>query len=148
MKQGFWNYTEPVTYRVVLVELFPVKEPPMHWQNAFAGQKRQAVEISYKGKTPFYIDNGDGSGLLKMEERGGPGSMSRHVSEHNFTIVNYFIPEAGWQRWDPEKCKADEETVATWQKTHFPAEFERVEALRKSWADSPMNPRGKNFKFK
>jgi hypothetical protein len=78
VQNGYWNYTEPIEYRVIVVKLLPVARPPLHWQNAFVGQQRQVVEVFHNGHT-FLIDNMDGSGLKKIEARGGPDSMSRYI---------------------------------------------------------------------
>lgn len=149
MKKGFWNYTEPIFYSVVIVRLFPVKDPPNHWQNAFAHQERQAVRISTPDeKEIFFIDNGDGSGLKKIEARGGPGSMSRHIQAGCFEIVEAFPPESSWQQYDPAKRRETDQVVEDWQKEHHPEQYAKMQRMKEAWAKSDMNPRGENFKFK
>jgi hypothetical protein len=140
MKNGFWNYTEPVTYRVVLVKLMPVKEPVLHWQNAFAGQTRQAVEINYKGQLPFYIDNGDGQGLLKAESRGGPEYGSRHIQGGAFEIVGQ-VDEAQWQHLEGGLYRETQAAIDTWQKETHPAEWQKVQELKAAWEKSKFNPK-------
>ena len=140
MKNGFWNYTEPVTYRIVLVKLLPVKQPVLHWQNAFAGQTRQAVEINYEGQLPFYIDNGDGQGLFKVESRGGPEHGSRHIQGGAFEIVAQ-VDEAQWNRITAGAYLESEKTIQDWQKTNYPAEYQRVQELKESWEKSKFNPK-------
>jgi hypothetical protein len=134
MKKAFWNYTEPVTYRVIVVRLLEVKEPPMHWQNAFVGEHRQVVEITHNGRS-FLIDNADGSGLLKLEEGGGPGSMSRHVGEFEFIGL---VPDDQAQQWSPQKCAIIDKQVDSWQETNHPEMFKKMQALKAAWAGSPM----------
>lgn len=141
-KNGFWNYTEPVTYRVVLVKLAAVEKPPLSWQNAFAGQTRQAVEITYKGQPHFYIDNGDGQGLLKAENRGGPEYGSRHLHDGAFEIVAE-VDEAQWQKYDNVKYWETEFSVQAWQKTNHPEEFQKLQDLKEAWAQSKHNPKNK-----
>lgn len=139
MKKGFWNYTEPVTYRVVLVKLLAVDQPRMHWQNALAGEERQAVEITQHaeqgdcGNYVFLIDNGDGSGLLKLEAGGGPGSMHRSVQ--NFELIGE-VTETEWQQWDPQLCKLTDLRVEAWQAENYPEDFAKLKALQASWANS------------
>lgn len=144
MKNGFWNYTEPVTYRVVLVKLFTVEKPPLSWQNAFAGQTRQAVEICYKDQTPFYIDNGDGLGMFKMEGRGGPQYSSRHIQAGAFEIVAQ-VEVSQWQAMDRKKYLHTELTIETWQKDNHPAEWQKMQDFKQAWAESEYNP--KNVKI-
>jgi len=47
MKKGKWNYIEDILYTVVLVRLHEVEGTPLHWQNVFAGQERQVVEVMH-----------------------------------------------------------------------------------------------------
>lgn len=139
MKNGKWNYSENIIYRVVLVKLHRVTEPPAHWQNAFEGQERQAVEITKADESySFWIDNADGSGLSKVEAGGGPGSMSRHFIPAAFEIIKE-IPEAEWQTWAPHICKATDAAVEEWQKTNVPEAWEKIQALKQAWAKSQMN---------
>ncbi len=140
MKTGFWNYTEPVEYRVVLVKLMPVKEPKLHWQNAFAGVTRQAVEINYKGQLPFYIDNGDGQGLLKAESRGGPECGSRHIQGGAFEIVAV-VDESQWQHLEGSLYRETEEAIEKWQRETHPAEWEKVQQIKAAWQKSKFNPK-------
>lgn len=130
MKTGKWNYTEDIEFDVILVRLHQVKEPPMHWQNAFAGQERQVVRIKYNSNGVakfFYIDNQDGSGIQKIIAGGGPGSYSAHVER--FDIIRE-LPESEWQVWDPHLHRIYRNACDDWQKEHYPEEFERMEGLR------------------
>lgn len=130
MKKGKWNYTEDIYYKVILVRLHKVEEPPMHWQNAFAGQERQVLDIWYtiKGvEKHFYIDNYDGSGLLKISKGGGPDSYSAHVSGFSYLRD---LPESEWQQFDKHRYEISRVLVDEWQKTNFPEDFKKMEALR------------------
>jgi hypothetical protein len=129
MKKGYWNYTEPVEYRIVSVRLLKVAATPLHWQNAFEGQIRQVVEVTHNGRS-FHIDNADGSGLKKLEARGGPDSMSRHVDALEFVGP---IPNNQIQQWDPAKCRIIDAQVDEWQKTNYPEEHKMLEALKASF---------------
>lgn len=141
MKNGFWNYTEPVTYRVVLVKLMPVKEPVLHWQNAFAGHTRQAVEIEGADTSvKFYIDNGDGQGLFKAENRGGPEYGSRHLQPGAFEIVAQ-VDEAQWQQINAGLYLETETAVEKWQKETHPTEWQKVQDLKAAWEKSGFNPK-------
>lgn len=139
MKNGFWNYTEPVQYRVVLVKIMAVEKPPLSWQNAFVGQTRQAVEINYKGQPPFYIDNGDGQGLFKAENRGGPENGSRHLQAGAFEIVAQ-VDEGQWNKLTAGAYLETEKAIEDWQKTNHPEKWEQVQALKDAWAQSKYNP--------
>lgn len=141
MKNGFWNYTEPVTYRVVLVKLHAVKNPPLHWQNAFVGTMRQAVEIEWRDTaTKFYIDNGDGQGLFKAENRGGPEFGHRDLQPGAFEIVaNVYYSQ--WNRLTAGLYLETEKQIEDWQKTNHPQEWEKMQALKNAWEKSGFNPR-------
>ena len=71
MTETFWNY-EPTPARKVRVIVGP--SPKKTWWCAMlAGTEREAVEVSYAGQAPFYLDNEDGSGWHKVTTgRGGP----------------------------------------------------------------------------
>lgn len=134
MNKAFWNYDEPVTYRVIVVKLLKVEETPMHWQNAFEGEHRQVVEITHNGKS-FMIDNADGSGISKLEARGGPWSMSRHIGAFEFIGD---VPLEMAQQWSPQKCAIIDKQVDSWQETNHPEMYKRMQALKAAWAGSPM----------
>ena len=130
MKKGKWNYTEDINYKVILVRLQAVEEKPMYWQNAFAGELRQVVEVTTeKGDYTFHIDNADGSGLLKILKGGGPDSYSAHVS--GFTFIKE-LPENEWQLPDQLLWETNQQRVEDWQRTNYPEEFKRMEALKKT----------------
>lgn len=140
MKKGFWNYIEPVEYRVILVRLLPVKAPLLHWQNAFAGHCRQAVEIAYPDKPSFYIDNGDGQGLFKVESRGGPECGSRHIQPGAFEIISH-VDESQWQQLEGGLYRETEATIDNWQKETHPEEWKKMQQLKQAWDNSKLNPK-------
>lgn len=127
MKKGKWNYTEDIEFTVIQVKILKTPTMPMHWQNAFIGEHRQAVRIDH-GNHRFWIDNQDGSGLHKIAVGGGPGSYSAHLAEFHFIRE---LPESEWQQWDPILHRKHREAVDAWQKANFPEEFERMQELRK-----------------
>lgn len=67
----YWNY-QPTSARKVRVIVGP--SPVKTWWCAeLEGTERAAVEVSYPGGKPFYLDNEDGSGWAKVTRgRGGP----------------------------------------------------------------------------
>jgi hypothetical protein len=127
--KGKWNYTEPIDYRVIVVRLLPVPGTPLHWQNVFAGEHRQVVEITHSDGCVFMIDNADGSGLLKIKNGGGPDSMSRHVEGCEFIGL---VPDDQAQQFNEIKCRAIDMQVDTWQQERYPEEWKRLESLRKA----------------
>lgn len=129
MKKGFWNYTEPIIYTVILAKIKKVDDPPLHWQNAFVGEERQIVEIMHENDC-FYIDNGDGSGLKKIAE--GGGFRSYHASVDNFDLIRE-LPEDEWQQPDPVKREEDKRKVEAWQRENYPEHFRQLERLMKSF---------------
>lgn len=141
MKKGKWNYTENIRFKCIVARLLPVANP-MHWQYRLAGQERQIVEIEYcpDGIKPykFWIDNGDGSGLRKIERLGGPDSYSAHVAEFEFISD---LPESEWKQWDPELHNLQNAEMEAWQKENHPEEYGRLlklrEGLQKLRSDNP-----------
>jgi hypothetical protein len=134
MKNGFWNYTEPITYRVILVNIRQVIHPPMHWQNAFVGKQRQAVQVYYfdhmgECKT-FLLDNEDGSGILKIEKGGGPDSMSRHIPLECADVINEFTDTGLWKMYNEEKRRQIDREVDQWSATNYPEDHARIQALK------------------
>jgi len=132
MKSGNWNYTENIQYTVVLVKLLPVAQPPMHWQNCFAGQDRQVVKVVCKDGYTFYMDNQDGSGLLKISKKGGPDSYHASINEHEFIRE---LNENEWQQFDLLLHKKHRQECDDWQKKNFPNDYKKIEALKQSILD-------------
>jgi hypothetical protein len=137
MKKGKWNYTESIEFRVIVVKLLPVPATPLHWQNAFVNENRQVVEVTHNGRS-FLIDNADGSGLLKIEAGGGPGSMSRHIDAFEFIGL---VPDDQVQEWSPFKCRLIDAQVDKWQQENYPGEHKKLQALKDSWQKSPYKKR-------
>ena len=74
MTQTYWN-NQPCKARIVRV-IIAKAERPTFWYASLEGMEREAVEISeanQAGEQPFYLDNADGSGWLKVTK--GKGSM-------------------------------------------------------------------------
>lgn len=135
MKEEFWNYSEPIEYQVILVELHLVRNPPLHWQNAFAGEQRQVVEVRCGGQKTFLIDNADGSGFKKIAARGGPDSMSRYVGGFKFIAP---VEDGQIQQWNPEKCKEIDAMVEKWQQANYPEEYKKLQAAKSAWENSSL----------
>jgi hypothetical protein len=146
MKNGFWNYTQPITYRHVLVRILPVSAPGLHWQNAFAGKEIEALEIAYEPETIhldpmpekvdryiFYIDNQDGLGILKIQRGGGPDSGSRHISVDSMEILRELSDVEATHAFSPSHHLEVEHKIDHWQKTNHPAEYQKLKALRAAW---------------
>jgi hypothetical protein len=71
LEQTFWNgELTPCKKVSIVVGKAPV---PTWWFHGLEGTVRKAVEIQYKKEAPFYIDDEDGVGWLKVTlGRGGP----------------------------------------------------------------------------
>ena len=69
--ETFWN-GEPCKARIVVV-IVGKSLRETWWCAKLEGQKRQAVEVNYRGEAPFYLDNENGQGWVKVTEgRGSP----------------------------------------------------------------------------
>jgi hypothetical protein len=64
MEQTYWN-GEPCKATIVRVIVGPALKPT-YWYAGLQGKEREAVRIEYADCEPFYIDNEDGSGWLKV----------------------------------------------------------------------------------
>lgn len=70
-EQTYWN-GEPCEARKVVV-IVGASPRSTWWCAGLEGQERKAVEVSYAGQPPFYLDNEDGSGWFKVTKgRGSP----------------------------------------------------------------------------
>lgn len=127
MKKGKWNYTEDITYRVVLVELKAVNMET-HWQNSRIGSICQAVEITCKDGTKFLIDNTDGSGLQKVNKGGGPDSY--HASIKECSVIGV-VDEIEWKQFDLVKHNLLRKCHDEWLENNYPDEYEKLQGLRK-----------------
>lgn len=73
-QQTYWN-NEPCKARIVRV-IVGKADKPTFWYADLEGTEREAVEISdanQAGEQPFYIDNENNEGWIKVTE--GKGSM-------------------------------------------------------------------------
>ncbi len=131
MKKGKWNYTQDITYEVILVRLLKSEKTPCHWQNAFVGEIRQVVKVHPEGQDEFYIDNEDGSGLLKIERGGGPDSYSAHVGPFEWLSV---VPEKDWIQWNKEKHLKLRQRSDDWMKENHLQVYERMQSMKKTIA--------------
>lgn len=66
-QRTYWN-GEPVVARKVRVLVGPCAKPTF-WHNGLEGTEREAVEVSYPGGEPFYLDN---SAWAQAEYKGPP----------------------------------------------------------------------------
>ena len=127
MKKGNWNYTEDIMWRVVFIKLLPVSEPKAHWQNALAGQKVQAIEVSYPKQAPFLIFNDDGTGHYKVTHGGGPNLPHRSIDKHEFISE---VPESQVMEYDPIIETWINSICDDWCKANHPDVWERLKALK------------------
>ncbi len=108
---GYWN-GEPAKYRVVMIQVGPepaaltkqleAARPGLKrylWFVPFIGTQRQAVEVHYGQGEPFYLDNEDGRGLLKVTE--GMGSWKYgHKSVYPQPGIHAVpVPKADWIKY-------------------------------------------------
>lgn len=67
----FWN-GEPVPAVKTRVVVADAPHFPGYWARPLVGEMRDAVRVTYAGRT-FYLDNADGSGWRKVTDgRGSP----------------------------------------------------------------------------
>ena len=90
----------PNTFWFCIVVVVADKENPNRWFNAFEGQKRQAIGIKYGNEKPFYIDNEDGSGLLKLNSGGHNELFHRGLPDGSFVIDSGIYYEPAWKTFD------------------------------------------------
>jgi hypothetical protein len=109
MNKGYWN-GQAAMFRVVVIKVG--EEPEVIrlqceaytdrkrflWFKPFVNTERQAIEV-HQGTGRFYIDNADGTGLLKVTE--GLGSPTYgHRSVYPDQVLRE-VPEEHWQVFDP-----------------------------------------------
>lgn len=124
----FWN-GQPATCCVVNVFVHSVKQPKAHWQNAFAGDLRQALIIEQDG-VDFMIDNAAGDGWLKVTEgRGTPHYGSKHISA--CTVINEVDPLFVNKVYNQEIYSLHAKEFKEWYKKTHPNDFKRYQELIK-----------------
>jgi len=83
-----WNYEPAEAWRGTVI--VGKSERPTWWCAGMEGQRRKCVKVQSWGE-PFFIDDEDGRGSLKVFERGG-GPDSHHASIP-VDDADSFIPE-------------------------------------------------------
>jgi len=68
----YWNGEPTLCEQVKIIVGGAYK--PTYWYASLEGTKRKAIKVSYRDKAPFYLDDEDGSGWLKVTE--GRGMMT------------------------------------------------------------------------
>lgn len=124
---GFWNGENTATFTACIVKPKLNAEKPMYWHNVFAGQERQAIEITYGGET-WVIDNENGDGYVKVTK--GMGSPSYgHKSYSEYDFVSYIPQEDMLIAISPMTEHLEQQKIDDYQKTNFPKEFEENKNL-------------------
>lgn len=114
------------------------KDKPLYWYNyevlALQDPYINCVEVTSQGQT-FYIYNGFGYGVAKLEAGGWPnmGHMSLPSDKSNFTE---YTPEE-WAtvkfkclNEDMQKFEAMRYARDTWFRQQYPEEMKKMDALR------------------
>lgn len=112
--ETYWNY-QPTPARIVRIIVGPA-ERETFWHNGLEGTEREAVEVSYPGEAPFYLDNEgrregfEGEGWSKVTfGRGGPeyghgelpcAEVIKEIPPHESKFVQAMIERLERQRFD------------------------------------------------
>lgn len=117
---GFWN-GEPAQFRVVMgivgdepaeqkqqIEKHAPGRKRYLWFTPFIGETRQMIEVTQNGFT-FYMDNEDGSGLLKVTEGKGCPPYG-HYSVYPSLVVRE-VPKEHWTEYNKDLHEAVEESI-------------------------------------
>lgn len=140
---GWWN-GEPAKYRVVLVIVGEEPEDRrLHaetrmngrkrylWFVPFVGQERQVVEVVYEGST-FYLDNADGTGLMKVTK--GMGSPQVGHSTVYPEEILHEVQDGWWTRYSEELVEQKRQAVLDgWMALDpegYPKHLEEMKALQ------------------
>ncbi len=123
---GYWDNQQ---VEVVGVTYTVTKSPqPLHWQNHYAGKKRQGLKIKQKA-FEFIIDNEHGDGYLKLTE--GRGSfMYGHKSVVDPISVIEIPDDQINTKYDTEALEAESYARDKWMAENHPKEFKRLLELR------------------
>ena len=130
--KGYWN-GEHATFRGVTYEVTEAKEGKLWWQNQFIGQRRQGIEITYRGET-WIIDNEHGDGHEKVT-RGMGSPRCSHKSISNPINIKYINDSEINNTVDVEAYNKEYHANREWCKKIDPVQFKKSEALRKSLAE-------------
>jgi hypothetical protein len=123
----FWNGL-PAHCMVINILVHSVKEPKAHWQNAFAGELRQAIVIEQNGYS-FTIDNEHGEGWHKATvEMGSPSASSHHLL--GYTTISEVKEEHIRREYNRSAQLIMHETYEGWVKVTFPDVHKKMVALK------------------
>lgn len=139
MIKGFWNYTEPVTFTGITYEVTFDKEHPLYWQNAFAGQRRQALQVvAREGTETFIIDNENGQGYYKiMSGKGSPGFG--HKSIFNPANILEISDEDIFKKYDHAGVLIEERLINEHAEKANPEEYRKLQSLKSSIKNKNFN---------
>jgi len=125
-QKGYWNW-EHVVFTACIVKPIENKEKPMYWCNVFAGQERQAIEITCNTET-WIIDNNVGDGYLKVTIGGGSPSCG-HKSYSGYEHVRYLENEEMITSFNIDLEREEDNIINEYQKKNFPTEYAENQEL-------------------
>lgn len=129
-KTGFWWEGKPCHARCLNVRLIESTDFPMYWGNAFVGQVRQAFEMTVPGLKPFFIDNEDGTGRVKIVHGlGSPEIFHRGMIDPE--IIDEITDPDKFMPFDIDVYKSTEQGIMKWQKETHPENYAKMMEARK-----------------
>lgn len=127
-KTGYWWNGLPVHVECLMVQITENPETNTYWALPFIGQFRQALKITLAGHPPFFIDNEDGTGLIKITH--GKGAQNLFHRGIVNPIEHYIVFEGYWNQFSLEKYNEIERQISKYIKENRPDDFERAEQVR------------------
>lgn len=92
----------------------------MYWANVYKNQTREIAIVSIPNQTPFAIDNGDGTGWMKMLRTSNVGNVFyRGLLPGTYEIESDVLQDDA-QRFDIVKFNATETELLKWIQTEYP----------------------------
>lgn len=138
MKTGYWNGEPTANYEGISYEVSAVEKPPLHWQNAFVGTRRQGLRITFQDQT-WIIDNEHGDGHYKLNEGKGMWTAGHKSVVDPKNIMP--LDDCEIRQLDAlgrRTMLKEEVTYDEWASKAHPTEFARLQALR---ASAPKMPK-------
>lgn len=115
----FWNGM-PCNATFHVCRIVGSTDVPMYWANVYKNQTREIAIVSIPNQTPFAIDNGDGTGWMKMLRTSNVGNVFyRGLLPGTYEIESDVLQDDA-QRFDIVKFNATETELLKWIETEYP----------------------------
>jgi hypothetical protein len=127
----FWNGA-PCNASFHVCKITGSTDVPLYWANVYSNTEREIAIVKIPNQTEFAIDNGDGTGWVKMLRTSNVGNVFyRGLLPGTYEIVSDVTPDDA-QKFDIVKYNDTEKQLLEWMKTQHPEIMEQLSGVDKS----------------